>query len=474
MGPKDRVDSVSDEGVVAELTGRLERARERLGAARENHAQLSRVLEGADAIVSAYSEERARAREAEAALAMERDEIDAELAPLVEELQRRNEGRAGELAPLQRELASASDSLASLEARRAGVVARAGDARTALDRALFSPEGGDSSGAGVDSLRETMARLEEELHAIDDEIATARARRDALRERVSEVESRHLSDSVGVSSRVEALQRRRIQCDKDLGQRRETMARCAKRIADAESVRDHPDFVEGERRRVVELEAEVARLTGELAAAQEGVRRRQVEARRARARRVVALSAVAVVALVAVALVAGRALWVGDRVVIDDAAFPDPAISYVAREADTDGDGMLSREEIGACTSVVAPMTVSDLSGLSVFSDMESLSLRSCDAGDICLSGFPGLRRVEVGLVSGASLDVSGLDGLERLTLKSGGGFARVDLSGCSSLTDLYVYAPVGEFVVDAGTNRALVRELRWECEQNGWILSGP
>ena len=328
MGLKDKVSGVSDEGVVAELSERLGRAHERLDAARESHAQLGRMLEDADSAVSALAVECAAAREAEAILVRERDEIDAELAPLVEGLQRNNDDRSDELA---------------------------------------------------------------------------------------------------------LLQRRRIQCDRDLAQCRETISRCTKRIADAESLRDHPEVVENERRRVEELEAEVARLCEEFAAAEGEARCRRDGARRARMRHVVPLVVVACV-LVAVAVIVGRTLWAGGR--------------------------------------AGAPSTVSDLTDLSALSAKESLSLQAYDAGDIDLTGFSGLRTVEVGLASSASLDVSGLDGLERLTLKSGEGFATVNLSGCSSLTDLSVLAPVDEFVVDSDTNGALVRKLRLECQRNGWCLT--
>lgn len=363
MGPKDRAGAAQG-GAVMELSERLGRARERLAEAREGHAHLSRLLEGADATVAACAEERSRAREAEAALLAERDEIDAELAPLVEELQ-------------------------------------------------------------------------------------------------------HAADSAGLSSRLEELQRRRVQCDKDLARHRETISRCTRRISNAESVRDHPYVVENERERVEELEAEVARLSEELAAA-------QATARRERARRVAPLVALAACALLVAAAAAGHALWVGGRVVIDDAAFPDPAIRFVATEADRDGDGMLSRAEIEACTSVTAPMTVSDLTGLSEFTALERLSLPSCDAGEIDLTGFPRLRTVEVGLESRASLDVSGLEGLERLTLRCCRTFSSVDLRGCSGLEELLIFAPVDEFVVDSGTDGALVRELRQVCEQNGMVLTEP
>ena len=329
MRPKDKAGGVLDESVVAELSERLGRARERLDAARESHAQLDRMFEDADSAVPALVEECAAAREAEAILVRERDDIDAELAPLVEELQRNNDDRSDELA---------------------------------------------------------------------------------------------------------LLQRRRIQCDRDLAQCRETISRCAKRIADAESVRTHPEVVENERRRVKELEAEVMRLSEELEAAEERARCRQADARRAHMRRVVPLAVVAACVLVVVAVIVGRALLVGDR--------------------------------------VDAPTTVSDLADPSALSARESLSLEAYDAGDIDLTGFSGLRTVEVGLASSASLDVSGLDGLERLTLKSGEGFATVNLCGCPSLTDLNVLAPVDEFVVDSGTNGALVRKLRFECQRNGWGLT--
>ena len=141
---------------------------------------------------------------------------------------------------------------------------------------------------------------------------------------------------------------------------------------------------------------------------------------------------------------------------------------------DRDGDGMLSRAEIEACTSVTAPMTVSDLTGLSEFTALERLSLPSCDARKIDLTGFPRLRTVEVGLESRASLDVSGLEGLERLTLRCCRTFSSVDLRGCSGLEELLIYAPVDEFVVDSGTDGALVRELRQVCEQNGMVLTEP
>ena len=329
MRPKDKVSGVSDEGAIAELSERLGRARERLDAARESHAQLARMLEDAHSAVPALAEECAAAREAEAILVRERDEIDAELAPLVEGLQRNNDDRSDELA---------------------------------------------------------------------------------------------------------LLQRRRIQCDRDLAQCRETISRCTKRIAGAESLRDHPEVVENERRRVEELEAEVAFLSEELATAEGKARHRRDDARHVRLRRVAPLVVAAVCVLVVVAAIAGRALLAGGR-------------------AD-------------------APTTVSDFADPSALSAKESLSLQAYDAGDIDLTGYSGLRTVEVGLASSASLDVSGLDGLERLTLKSGEGFATVNLSGCSSLTDLAVFAPVDEFVVDSDTNGALVRKLRLECQRNGWSLT--
>ena len=100
------------------LLERLRRAESSLRSARESHEYLSHLLENADAIISSYAEERSSARDAEAKAVAELDELDAELAPLLGELQRRDADRAEGLAPLKRELSSVEDRLASLEARR--------------------------------------------------------------------------------------------------------------------------------------------------------------------------------------------------------------------------------------------------------------------------------------------------------------------------------------------------------------------
>lgn len=139
---------------------------------------------------------------------------------------------------------------------------------------------------------------------------------------------------------------------------------------------------------------------------------------------------------------------------------------------DADGDGMLSPEEIDSCEIVILTKA-ENLAGLERFSNLRRLDVDfSPGVTDASLSAYAGLEEVLVSLSSKASLDLSGLDKLEELYLGKGEGFDVVNLSGCSSLTDLDVSTSVDEFVVDADTSRAVVRSLRSWSERLGCTIT--
>lgn len=449
------------------LLERLRRAESSLRSARESHEYLSHLLENADAIISSYAEERSSARDAEAKAVAELDELDAELAPLLGELQRRDADRAEELAPLKRELSSVEDRLASLEARRQSASASVKGVRGELDRVRLGLGDGDA-----DALQERVANLEDELRAIEEEASPLRLREEGLRRDISEVDARHACDCAGISSRIETLQKRRLGLERELEEKRDLISRCSTVISEAESVRDHPDFVEGAGRRVDELEARVHELGSEVGACRAEAEEREREARRRKLRRMLPLLAVAAVALVIVAAALCRAAWVGDRVVIDEWNFPDDGVRSAAKMEDADGDGMLSPEEIDSCEIVILTKA-ENLAGLERFSNLRRLDVDfSPGVTDASLSAYAGLEEVLVSLSSKASLDLSGLDKLEELYLGKGEGFDVVNLSGCSSLTDLDVSTSVDEFVVDADTSRAVVRSLRSWSERLGCTIT--
>lgn len=449
------------------LLERLRRAESSLRSARESHEYLRHVLENADAIISSYAEERSSARDAVAKVAAELDELDAELAPLLGELQRRDADRAEELAPLKRELASVEDRLASLEARRQSASASVKGVRGGLDRVRLGLGDGDA-----DALQERVANLEDELRAIDEEASPLRLRGEELRRGVSEIEARHACGCAGISSRVEVLQKRRLGLERELEDKKDLISKCSTVISEAESVRDHPDFVESASRRVDELEVRAYELSSEVGAYRAEAEEREREERRRRLRRMLPLLAVAAVALAIVVAALCRAAWVGDRVVIDEWNFPDDGVRSAAKMEDADGDGMLSPEEMDSCEIVILT-NADDLAGLERFSNLRRLDIDfSPDAPDASLSSYAGLEEVLVSLSSKASLDLSGLDKLEELHLGKGAGFDVVNLSGCSSLTDLDVSTSVDEFVVDADTNRAVVRYLRSWSEELGCTIT--
>ena len=144
---------------------------------------------------------------------------------------------------------------------------------------------------------------------------------------------------------------------------------------------------------------------------------------------------------------------------INETSFPDAVFrSYVSESIDTDHDGFLSQEEIGAVTEIsVAEKDISSLEGIGFFTELKvldckwtdvksldvsqnaALELLNCyetDLESLNVSGNPNLKTLICGVNELTSLDVSGNPELETLSCEWND-ITNLDLSNNTALTGL-------------------------------------
>ncbi len=100
---------------------------------------------------------------------------------------------------------------------------------------------------------------------------------------------------------------------------------------------------------------------------------------------------------------------VAESVEINETNFPDEIFrQYVAENFDTDGDGVLSAEEIKAVTEIkVSNMGISDLTGIEHFTALESLHCASNQLTSLDLSNNPALEVLYCSATNLTTLDLS-------------------------------------------------------------------
>ena len=131
-------------------------------------------------------------------------------------------------------------------------------------------------------------------------------------------------------------------------------------------------------------------------------------------------------------------------VAINEANFPDAAFrDYVKENYDTDTDGKLSSLEIEDIAEVYIrnDETIKSLTGIKNFTYLETLTCYGCaNLTSVDVSGMTSLVEIYTYRSGITSINVSGCTSLDRLwTYRSY--ITSLDASGCSNLTDIQCYS---------------------------------
>ncbi len=156
-------------------------------------------------------------------------------------------------------------------------------------------------------------------------------------------------------------------------------------------------------------------------------------------------------------------------VALSEENFPDANFrQYLSANVDSSADGFLSPEEIAAVTEIVlmdmemmVPVGVSDLTGLSLFTNLEHLNCASNGLTSLDVSANTALKQLDCRNNQLTSLDVSALTALERLEC-SYNGLTALDVSRNTALS--YLLCGGNELsALDLSANTALYELTAYE-----------
>ncbi len=191
-------------------------------------------------------------------------------------------------------------------------------------------------------------------------------------------------------------------------------------------------------------------------------------------------TAVVVAAAVVVIAVLGAAAWflmprlLGSRIVLNLQDVPDEAFrTYLAQNVDEDGDGGIDQEEADAVTAIgdvsagavegngLAGLGISNLEGISIFSNLSQLVCSDNQLTELDLSGLAGLTNLDCSnnQLTGLDLSANGSlasvscddnEGLSSLALPKGDVLSSVHATGCSlESIDLTGLAGLTDVLID-------------------------
>ncbi len=121
--------------------------------------------------------------------------------------------------------------------------------------------------------------------------------------------------------------------------------------------------------------------------------------------------------------------------------FPDEGLrGCVARRCDANGDGLLSRLELGNITSLDCSASgVRSLEGIELLTSLKKLNCSDNPLGTLSLNGDSELQSLDCSNSGLTSLDLSGCTALEELNCSSNE-LRSLDLSDCGALKTLYCH----------------------------------
>lgn len=146
---------------------------------------------------------------------------------------------------------------------------------------------------------------------------------------------------------------------------------------------------------------------------------------------------VAIVAVLVVGAIVGFSIWnnIYRPYDIDEATFPDPAVRAAVLKVDIDGDGKLSRDEAASTVSLEIEKAES-VSGIGMFSNLESLTATGSELRSIDLSGLAALKSLDVSGSALKAIDLSPCPQLEILKA-SGSQISELDTAPVPALESL-------------------------------------
>lgn len=145
-----------------------------------------------------------------------------------------------------------------------------------------------------------------------------------------------------------------------------------------------------------------------------------------------------------------------EGVVIDNLSFPDAAFrDYVLNNIDVDHDGLLTEQEAASVSDITIEYSdLSDLTGISYFTSLESVHLFSCNVASVDMSANPSLTYLRV--IGGplTSVNVRNNPGLTVLNLGDNP-ISSIDISNNPALQHLEI-VNTGISSLDLSNNPAL------------------
>ena len=103
---------------------------------------------------------------------------------------------------------------------------------------------------------------------------------------------------------------------------------------------------------------------------------------------------------------------------------PDEAFRDVLKKFDTDNDGIVSRAEADEVTELIYEdwtETISDLTGIAFFTNLETLSVQGERLESVDLSGNKKLKHIDLRYNAIKELDLTALDQLQEYKTNTGG-----------------------------------------------------